>query len=1561
MKHLAPFLFFAVVGSVMMRAQSIAVEKPDVSLYPTMRASVAAVDAQGLLRSLSVNDIRISENGIPREVVDVSCTPQTPVEPISLTLAVDLGGSALVPQRTAVRAVARSVVGGMRLGASSCAITAFDTASYLCREFTNDRSNLVSSIDALPSATGSSIRAALMDTLAGALAVSTKGLHRRMVVLITDGAIQDIDVVKAVTLARLQQCTVNAIVMGMPASASLRQIVAQTGGTLVDSLTTVPEAEHAALMLIQAIQGSRPCEVMWRTEVGCTPDISSVTLTWQTLSTGTSYAIPENAVKRLEMMPADERFADPPVGIPVTKQLVVRAHNADITVRQIVSSNPAFSITPRSFVVNAGDSTILTLQYTAVDKGFAYALFTIDNDACPLSYRVSAGYPGIPPMTPTLRLTHPTGGESIVADSKTVIRWDGVAPSDTVRLDYTTNDGATWNTIAPRAGGLQYTWTVPPALVGRPCRIRVMHGLFAKEYDPNTTGLQLQWQFRLGESQDDQAFALRPGSGGTIWGVGQNNVGEDDKKLIFRFDTANGVVNLRRDYGDDEGERLTAVLENADSTIVVVGIEKTATSYRIHGKDEWSVDVEKLNAGYTTSYWRKWYGGSSRDYISVRCDVRDVVRLTTGDYVVAASVMSQFIDGADHRGLNDMSLFCLSDTSGSLRWQKFLGGSNEDSARAVIQARDGALVVAGVTHSSDKDVVNPKGWADGWVVKLNPNTRDIIWQRTLGGSSYDYIAGVIEASDGSYVVVGGTKSSDGDLTTTRNSMDAWVVKLDPADGRILWQKTYGGSADDYGSKIRELSDGTYTLIGTTSSVDGEGAGSRGLADVLLVNLQATDGAVRWHRVMGGSAADQGVDILLGRDDAHYVLANTASSDRDAIGKADGRDVWYAKLQRAHRQQGDSSAKAFSVVRLKTTVSAVDVGGCEHGGFKDTVILAAITNPHAYSLDIRDVAFSGLESSAFSFIVPPYRGMLAPGQSMALHVRFRPLRSGPHNAGLRVVSGVETTVSIVSGSGFAPVLQVLQPVIDFGHVTVGTSKDSTQIVAVRNAGNDAVTIASIRTGWPASSVFTVQGVSDNVVLAPGDTLRLAIRFTPSDTVRSNTTLALTDDNQGILTVIRLFGAGEPVRDPKIQAVPTDVTLRCASDTTFITRLRNIGGKDLHIVSAAITGQHATDFAVRTSLPVVIPPDSTIEMMLECRPAIEGSRRATMLLRTTIAGPDSVFWLPLHVRQERVDVGFRETEVDVGLVSSGTVVRPSIHVYNGGTATSICLLHAPQGVLLDTVFVIERGRTAIIRPIITSPFTPGPFTIPIILTDNICGRSDTVVIRGRGDAPVPVRTTIAMDSIEAAVGQEIDVRMLISDAEHIDDERLPRRFQATIELNPTVLHVTDSAYPCVESDAHTCQITLQRSRGNDATLLTIPAMVTLGTTDHSPIRLVAFRWLDSLLPVDVTLVDGVVRVTDLCTEGGPRLFIPSGSGYSLACRPNPVETMAEIHYGVAEAGPVTIDVIDRTGRIVVTPVSDPLVQPGSYLRHVNVRQLSAGPYMVVLRGANGVLYTRMDVAR
>ena len=42
--------------------------------------------------------------------------------------------------------------------------------------------------------------------------------------------------------------------------------------------------------------------------------------------------------------------------------------------------------------------------------------------------------------------------------------------------------------------------------------------------------------------------------------------------------------------------------------------------------------------------------------------------------------------------------------------------------------------------------------------------------------------------------------------------DVWVLKLN-ADGTVAWQKTYGGSSDDYAYSIQQTSDGGYIVAG----------------------------------------------------------------------------------------------------------------------------------------------------------------------------------------------------------------------------------------------------------------------------------------------------------------------------------------------------------------------------------------------------------------------------------------------------------------------------------------------------------------------------------------------------------------------------------------------------------------------------------------------------------------------------------------------------------------------------------------------------------------------------
>ena len=54
----------------------------------------------------------------------------------------------------------------------------------------------------------------------------------------------------------------------------------------------------------------------------------------------------------------------------------------------------------------------------------------------------------------------------------------------------------------------------------------------------------------------------------------------------------------------------------------------------------------------------------------------------------------------------------------------------------------------------------------------------IAWSKTFGGSQEENTGGVIGTPDGGMIVVGYSKSADGDVNKLRDLNDIWITKLD---------------------------------------------------------------------------------------------------------------------------------------------------------------------------------------------------------------------------------------------------------------------------------------------------------------------------------------------------------------------------------------------------------------------------------------------------------------------------------------------------------------------------------------------------------------------------------------------------------------------------------------------------------------------------------------------------------------------------------------------------------------------------------------------------------------
>jgi len=164
---------------------------------------------------------------------------------------------------------------------------------------------------------------------------------------------------------------------------------------------------------------------------------------------------------------------------------------------------------------------------------------------------------------------------------------------------------------------------------------------------------------------------------------------------------------------------------------------------------------------------------------------------------------------------------CKIDANGDILWEKTLGNTEGNYASNVLLTEDNKTIIIGETNYSGGMVeCNCHGMRDIWVIELDNNTQEILWQGCYGGSENDAAVSILK-DNSDYLIVGGTRSSDGDiLSFNHGEGDAWVFQID-SGGQLVWERCFGGSGGEHIKKIYKTEDNGYFLFGVTSSEDGD--------------------------------------------------------------------------------------------------------------------------------------------------------------------------------------------------------------------------------------------------------------------------------------------------------------------------------------------------------------------------------------------------------------------------------------------------------------------------------------------------------------------------------------------------------------------------------------------------------------------------------------------------------------------------------------------------------------------------------------------------------------------
>ena len=280
-----------------------------------------------------------------------------------------------------------------------------------------------------------------------------------------------------------------------------------------------------------------------------------------------------------------------------------------------------------------------------------------------------------------------------------------------------------------------------------------------------------------------------------------------------------------------------------------------------------------------------------RNYGGTNGDIGSkIIETADKGYIVFGQAASIDFDVTENKGIYDYWIFKL-DSNLNIEWQKTIGGSALEYCKSGVITTDSSYLILGYTVSSDGDISNPIGENDIWMVKIS-QAGELIWDRSYGGIGGEYGECIINTLDGGFIMVGATAGSeDHDVSGNHGSMDFWVVKLD-AEANIQWQKCYGGSDYDYGYSITQTSDGEYIVAGKSESDDGDVAENKGFADFWVIKIDSV-GTIEWERTYGGTLFDVAYSIKATGDGGCIVVGQTDSNNGDVSGFHGGPTDWWS--------------------------------------------------------------------------------------------------------------------------------------------------------------------------------------------------------------------------------------------------------------------------------------------------------------------------------------------------------------------------------------------------------------------------------------------------------------------------------------------------------------------------------------------------------------------------------------------------------------------------------------------------------------------------------------------
>ncbi|MBD3335329.1 MAG: hypothetical protein GF355_07405 [Candidatus Eisenbacteria bacterium] len=540
-------------------------------------------------------------------------------------------------------------------------------------------------------------------------------------------------------------------------------------------------------------------------------------------------------------------------------------------------------------------------------------------------------------------------------------------------------------------------------------KLPAMIALFLAAAPGLAAGYALDWSSYLGGSGEDAGWQIAHGPDASIYVVGETfsedfpltpdaliqsadsnpNTAEgylhrfspDGAELLYGTYLGGGGHDVCRDVAvDGQGNiYVTGITASFDFPVTANAF---SDSLAAPGNDAFLL---KLNPEGTELLYGTYLGGSDTDKArSVAILTPQIVCITgrteSPDFPVTSGAYDETYNGGW-----DLFVALLDVDSGELLYSTLIGGALDEEPWDLRLDDGGNAYVSGFTHSPGFPTTSQaydtsfNGDEDGFLLKLSPDGRQLVFSTFVGGADLDRILRLALAPGDQPVATGFTRS-DGFPTTAGaydetydGEDDAVVFKLSHDGEQLLFSTFLGGARRDRSQGIVIDGEGDIHVIGRTYSEEFPLAGAppwsqhSGSADIYVARLDPGGSTLLESVLLGGAGWEAPWGLSLVSPEAAGFVGMTSS---------DPFPVTQGSYDETH------NGGEFDIVAGRFTFELEDASAPEpHGG---GITLRAAPNP--VRGDVR-IAYS-----------LPRPGWIRLELTDAAGRRVAGLRQGPHAAG-----------------------------------------------------------------------------------------------------------------------------------------------------------------------------------------------------------------------------------------------------------------------------------------------------------------------------------------------------------------------------------------------------------------------------------------------------------------------------------------------------------------------------------------------------------------------------------